>query len=259
MKNQIKKFVHSQFGEVRTIIDDEGKPWFVGKDVTKLLGYKNASKAIDDHVHKDDKLNNESLSSLGQRGGWLINEYGLYDLAFASKLPQAQAFKRWVITEVLPQIRKTGGYIPTHAADGDLLSPDEIIEQAKKIVQNTLDYQTKQLEEMEQKLIEQKPKVQFAEAVEENENSIYIRELAKLLTNNGIKISQNQLFAWLRNNGYLYQRSTLPIQKWVVKGYFSVHVTLYEDSRGRLYENVVTKVTGLGQLYFINLFINKNL
>lgn len=105
----IQIFKNPEFGEIRTtIINDE--PWFVGKDVSIILGYQNPSKAIADHVDSEDKLNNESLSSLGQRGGWLINESGLYSLILSSKLPGAKKFKRWVTSEVLPSIRKTGGF-----------------------------------------------------------------------------------------------------------------------------------------------------
>ena len=118
MENNIQIFNHEQFGEIRTIIKDN-EPWFVGKDVAEVLGYKNASKAINDHVDEDDKLNNVSLSSLGQRGGWIINESGLYSLILSSKLPQAKEFKHWVTSVVLPQIRKTGGYIPVSEEDDE--------------------------------------------------------------------------------------------------------------------------------------------
>ncbi|MCM1223565.1 MAG: Bro-N domain-containing protein [Lachnospiraceae bacterium] len=107
--NELQIFSNSEFGEIRMIlINDE--PYFVGKDVAEALGYANASKALADHVDNEDKLNNESLSSLGQRGGWLINESGLYSLVLSSKLPTAKKFKRWVTSEVLPSIRKTGNY-----------------------------------------------------------------------------------------------------------------------------------------------------
>ena len=102
-------FENVEFGKIRTVVLD-GEPWFVGKDVAAALGYSNASKALNDHVDEEDKLNNVSLSSLGQRGGWLVNESGVYSLVFSSKLPTAKAFKRWVTSEVLPSIRKTGGY-----------------------------------------------------------------------------------------------------------------------------------------------------
>ena len=108
--NNIELFKNESFGYIRTlIINDE--VWFVGKDVASALGYKNVSKALQDHVDEEDKLNNETLSSLGQRGGWLINESGLYSLILSSKLPQAKEFKRWVTDEVLPTLRKTGSYI----------------------------------------------------------------------------------------------------------------------------------------------------
>lgn len=102
-------FDNADFGEVRTVVID-GEPWFVGKDVAQCLGYTNPSKALADHVDDDDKLNNKTLSSLGQRGGWLINESGMYALIFGSKLEKAREFKRWVTSEVLPTLRKTGRY-----------------------------------------------------------------------------------------------------------------------------------------------------
>ena len=108
-------FENVEFGKIRMVVLD-GEPWFVGKDVAAALGYSNASKALNDHVDEEDKLNNVSLSSLGQRGGWLVNESGVYSLVFSSKLPTAKAFKRWVTSEVLPSIRKTGGYHKPDAA-----------------------------------------------------------------------------------------------------------------------------------------------
>lgn len=110
MTNEIEIFENPNLGKVRAL-EVNGEPYFVGKDVAEILGYTNSSKAIADHVDIEDKLNNESLSSLGQRGGWLINESGLYSLILSSKLPKAKEFKRWITSEVLPMIRKTGGYI----------------------------------------------------------------------------------------------------------------------------------------------------
>lgn len=123
--NELQIFKSEEFGEVRTVtIDNE--PWFVGKDVAAALGYQNASKALADHVEECDKLNNESLSSLGQRGGWLINESGLYALIFGSKLESARRFKHWVTSEVLPAIRKHGGYM----AGQENMSDDELLAKA---------------------------------------------------------------------------------------------------------------------------------
>ena len=112
---ELQIFENAEFGKIRTVVLD-GEPWFVGKDVAAALGYSNASKALNDHVDEEDKLNNVSLSSLGQRGGWLVNESGVYSLVFSSKLPTAKAFKRWVTSEVLPSIRKTGSYHKPDAA-----------------------------------------------------------------------------------------------------------------------------------------------
>ena len=111
--NELQIFSNEEFGEVRTVtIDNE--PWFVGKDVAAILGYANPNEAIKDHIDKEDKLNSKTLSSfdldLGQRGGWLINESGVYALIFGSKLKSAKRFKHWVTSEVLPSIRKTGQY-----------------------------------------------------------------------------------------------------------------------------------------------------
>ena len=114
-ENQIQIFNNTEFGEIRTM-EINGEPWFVGKDVATALGYTNASKALNDHVDSEDKLNNETLSSLGQRGGWLINESGMYSLILGSKLDGAKRFKRWVTSEVLPSIRKSGAYATDSAA-----------------------------------------------------------------------------------------------------------------------------------------------
>ena len=115
IENQIQIFNNTEFGEIRTM-EINGEPWFVGKDVATALGYTNASKALNDHVDSEDKLNNETLSSLGQRGGWLINESGMYSLILGSKLEGAKRFKRWVTSEVLPSIRKSGAYATDSAA-----------------------------------------------------------------------------------------------------------------------------------------------
>ena len=123
---------------VRTLTDSHGEPWFVAKDVCEILGYSNASKAIADHVDDEDKLNNESLSSLGQRGGWIINESGLYGLILSSKMPNAKIFKRWVTSEVLPSIRKTGSYVaslnPATAAYAERCNRICLLKLAKGIV-----------------------------------------------------------------------------------------------------------------------------
>ena len=111
----IQVFNNTEFGEIRSMTID-GEPYFVGKDIAAALGYSNPSKALIDHVDEEDKLNNETLSSLGQRGGWLINESGMYSLILGSKLDGAKRFKRWVTSEILPAIRKTGAFATDSAA-----------------------------------------------------------------------------------------------------------------------------------------------
>ena len=131
MSKEIQIFKNEQFGQIRMIMQDD-EPWFVGKDVAEILGYTNPSKALADHVDEEDKLNNESLSSLGQRGGWIINESGLYSLILSSKLETAKAFKRWVTAEVLPSIRKHGEYVSPRKAQqrlGEVNSAARIIRQ----------------------------------------------------------------------------------------------------------------------------------
>ena len=192
--NELEIFKNEEFGEIRTVVI-ENEPWFVGKDVTEILGYQNASKALNDHVDKEDKLNNESLSSLGQRGGWFINESGLYSLILSSKLPKAKDFKRWVTSEVLPTIRKHGAYMTD--------------EKAFDVLHNTgglaglLQQAAEQLKQKDIQIERMKPKALFAEAVETSKNSILIGELSKIIKANGYDIGQRRLFSWMRDNGYI--------------------------------------------------------
>jgi len=140
MKTEIQIFKNEQFGEIRTMVDEKGEPWFVGKDVARRLGYINHRKALRDHVDEEDRKDGVTIrDSIGRdQEATFINESGLYSLILASKLPQAKAFKRWVTREVLPQIRKTGGYIPTKDSEGRELSAEEIIHKAEGIVRKTL-------------------------------------------------------------------------------------------------------------------------
>jgi len=140
MYNKIQIFKHEQFGEIRTMMNEKGEPFFVGKDVAKVLGYSNSRKALQDHVEQEDREDGVTIrDSIGRRQkATFINESGLYSLILQSKLPQARAFKRWVTSEVLPQIRKTGGYIPTKDSEGAELSAAEILQRAHAIVGRTL-------------------------------------------------------------------------------------------------------------------------
>ena len=239
---EIQIFENEQFGQLLGMTI-EGEPWFVGKDVAQVLGYSNPPKAIRDHVDDEDKTVNESFTVNGT-SPVLINESGLYALILSSKLPQAREFKRWVTAEVLPQIRRTGGYIPVRQEDDE----KTILCKAVEILRRTL-------EQREELIEEQRPKVEFAEAMTSAPGSILIRDLAKQLTQNGVPIGQKRLFAWLRRKGYLFQRETRPIQRWVEQGLFDTSVTLVQTHHGTQ-ERCTTKVTGKGQEYFVAGFLS---
>ena len=247
--NEIKIFENEEFGEIRTATIN-GEPWFVGKDVAVILGYTNPSKALADHVDGDDKLNNESLSSLGQRGGWLINESGLYSLVLSSKLPTAKKFKRWVTSEVLPSIRKHGMYAKEELLD----NPDLLISVAQELKKEK--EKNRVLSEDNKRM---KPKEIFADAVSSSNTSILIGDLAKIIKQNGVDIGQKRLFAWLRENGYLIKRKgadwNSPTQRSMEMKLFEVKETAVTHSDGHVSVSKTTKVTGRGQQYFINKFI----
>ena len=222
--NEIKIFENAEFGQVRTVTID-GEVWFVGKDVATILEYTNPSKALADHVDEEDKLNNESLSSLGQRGGWLINESGLYSLIFASKMTNAKKFKHWVTSEVLPSIRKNGGYI----ANQENLTPEQIIAKALIVAQNIIEQKNKQIEEM-------KPKAEFFDAVADSKTAISMNEVAKVINIKGY--GRNNLFEFLREQGIL-DRFNTPYQRYVDCGWFRVIEQKYMKNG----EQVVTTKT----------------
>lgn len=249
--NELQIFKNSEFGTIR-MLEVDGEPYFVGKDVAEILGYQNASKALADHVDEEDKLNNESLSSIGQRGGWLINESGLYSLVLGSKLPSAKKFKRWVTSEVLPSIRKHGMY----AEDELLDNPDLLISVAQKLKEER--EKNKALKAENERM---KPKEVFADAVSTSKASILVGELAKILKQNGYETGEKRLFAQLREEKYLISRKgtdyNMPTQKSMELGLFEIKETAITHADGHTTVSKTTKVTGKGQQYFINKFLNK--
>lgn len=200
MNTEIRTFSFHN-NPVRTLTDNQYEPWFVAKDVCDVLNYTNASKAISDHVDSEDKLNNESLSSLGQRGGWLINESGLYSLVLSSKLPAAKEFKRWITHEVLPSIRKAGGYIPAAESDSD----ETIMAKALLIAQKTIDLKNRQLQAKDTRIMELEPKAQALDDFVNVEDKLLVRDAAKVLSNAGTPISEKQLREWMADNGWIYK------------------------------------------------------
>lgn len=246
--NEIFNF-HGQ--DVRTVtIDNE--PYFVGKDVAGILGYQNGSRDVNRHVDEEDKLKYRFGTSGQDREMIIINESGLYSLILSSKLPQAKEFKRWVTSEVLPTIRKNGMF----ATDELLDNPDFAIATLQRLKEER---EAKKL--LEAQIEADKPKVLFADAVSASKSSCLIGELAKILKQNGIDIGQNKLFQWLRANGYLISRRgeswNQPTQKSMQLGLFELKKTNINHADGHTTVNTTTKVTGKGQQYFINKFLNQ--
>lgn len=254
--NELQVFENAQFGQVRTINKD-GEPWFVGKDVAEALGYSNPRKALYDHVDIEDKTDGVTIrDSIGRpQNPVIINESGLYSLVMSSKLPNARQFKRWVTSEVLPSIRKNGGYI----AGQETMTDDELLANALMVAQRKIAARDKQIEVQEKQIEAMHPKALFADAVSASKTSILIGDLAKLLKQNGVDIGQKRLFQWLRENKYLISQKgasyNSPTQRSMEMKLFEVKETTITHADGHITINRTAKVTGKGQVYFINKFV----
>lgn len=246
--NDLKIYENKEFGEIRTVNID-GEPWFVGVDIATALGYSNTRDAIAKHIDNEDKAAVAIHDGRQKRNITAINESGLYSLILSSELPSAKAFKRWVTSEVLPSIRKNGGYI----VGQETMSDDELMARALQVAQNKIQERGKQIETM-------KPKAIFADAVAASHTSILVGELAKILKQNGVNIGQNRLYEWLRENGYLIRGNkrtdrNAPTQRSMDMGLFEVKISTVVNSDGSVRETRTTKVTGKGQQYFVNKFL----
>lgn len=246
--NSLQIFKNADFGSIRAV-ERGGEPWFVGKDVAQALGYTKARNAISAHVDDEDKVALIQGTPGGPQEMTIINESGLYSLVLSSKLPGAKKFKRWVTSEVLPALRKNGGYI----AGQENMTDAEIMAKALLVAQRTIESKQAVIEEMT-------PKAVFADAVSASEGSVLVGELAKILRQNGVNIGQNRLFDWLRENGYLVRRNgsdrNMPTQRSVEQGLFTIKETSITHSDGHITVNKTPKVTGKGQVYFINKFLS---
>lgn len=234
--NELQVFKNEEFGKVRMVVIDS-EPYFVGKDVTVILGYQNTSKALNDHVDNDDKLNNKSLSSLGQRGGWIINESGLYSLILSSKLPAAKRFKHWVTSEILPAIRKTGGYIGNTQSMTDM----EILSKALLISQNTIAERDRNIKELEKRNKVMKPKADYFDSTIDCKGLTNFRETAKLL-----HVAPMKFIKFMEAHKFIYknmQSRWMPYQG-KNKGLFEIREYTSED--GRIYA-LQTLITAKGR------------
>lgn len=251
--NNLQIFDSPDFGQIRTI-QQNGEPWFVGKDVADILGYQNGSRDVNRHVDEDDRQNYQNGTFESNRGLTIINESGLYSLILSSKMPKAKEFKRWVTSEVIPAIRKTGGYI----AGSENMTDAEIMAKAVLVAQSTIRQRDQRIKELESDVAAAKPKVLFADAVSASDSTILIGDLAKILKQNGHPIGQKRLFCWMHEQGYLIKRAgadyNSPTQRAMEMGLFKIKETAISHSDGHVSVSKTTKVTGKGQQYFINKF-----
>lgn len=243
MQSPIQLFSNPQFGEIRIAKTENGDPLFCLSDLCKALNLSNAS-VVASRLDEDER----SKLDLGRQGSAIfVTEPGMYSVILRSDSPLAKPMQKWVTTEILPAIRKTGGYIHTSIED----TPESIMAKALLIADSTIKKQAKQLQD-------QAPKVLFADAVATSERSILIGELAKIMHQNGVSIGQNRLFEELRKTGYLGTRGeyyNIPTQKAVEQGLFEIKKTSIAKPDGTVLVTTTTKVTGKGQIYFLNKFI----
>lgn len=259
--NQLQIF-NFESQQVR-VIEINNEPFFVGKDVATVLGYKDTVNALKSHVELEDKLGWQITTSGQKRNVTVINESGLYSLILSSKLDSAKRFKRWVTSEVLPSIRKHGAYLTPETLEQTMQDPDFLIGVLNGLKEEQQKRRAAELahQEAQEIIQQQRPKVLFAELIETSQSSILVRELAKILKQNGVDFGEKRLFAWLRENGYLIKRLgtdyNMPTQRSMELGLFEIKETPVPRSSGITTISKTPKVTGKGQLYFLNKLTNK--
>ena len=250
--NELQIFENKDFGKVRTVTLD-GAPCFVAADVCRALDIGNPTDALR-RLDDDEKalVSIEGISN-GNNKVNIVNESSLYSLVLGSRKPEAKQFKRWITHEVIPTIRKTGGYVNNDDLFVNTYLPNAD-DTTKALFRSTLET----IRTQNAKLEEYKPKAIFADAVSASKSSILVGELAKILQQNGVAIGQNRLFAWLRNNGYLCcygERYNMPTQRSMEMSLFEIKETTINNPDGSIRVSRTVKVTGKGQQYFINKFL----
>lgn len=253
MNNEIQQF-DFRGASLRTLTDKAGEPWFVAKDVCDILELGNTTNALR-ALDEDEKTNftNCNVAQNGGRAPLIISEPGLYKLIMRSRKPEAKEFQRWVTHEVLPQIRRTGGYIPTTDADDDMT----ILAKAVMIGQRTMEAQKRKIAEQQTRIVELEPKARFADAVAASDGTCLVGELAKMLRQNGMDIGQNRLFRLLQADGYLGKSGSnrnVPTQRAMDLGLFRIKETTVTHADGHTTVSRTPKVTGKGQRYFIDRY-----
>lgn len=252
--NELTTFENEQFGKIRGLLID-GEPWFVAVDVCRALDIGNSRQALT-RLNYDEKgvISNDTLG--GKQEMNIINESGLYNLVFTSRKPEAEAFRCWVYHDVLPTIRKTGGYVanPDMFVDTYFCTADEETKTVLKCAFQTIGNQNRMIAEM-------RPKANFADSVTASDDGMLVGTFAKILKQNGVNTGQNRLFAWMRENGYLMKEGewkNKPTQVSMEQGLFKIRESVVEDAEGKLHTHTTPLLTGKGQQYFINMFLPEN-
>lgn len=252
MNNKIQQF-DFRGASLRTLTDEEGEPWFVLKDCMSILDLGNPTETVK-MFDEDEFSTAEVIDSIGRRQqAYIISEPGLYRLVMRSRKPEAKEFQRWVTHEVLPAIRKTGGYIPTSETDDDMT----ILAKAVMIGQRTMEAQKQKIAEQQTRIVELEPKARFADAVAASDGTCLVGELAKMLRQNGMDIGQNRLFRLLQADGYLGKSGSnrnVPTQRAMDLGLFRIKETTVTHADGHTTVSRTPKVTGKGQRYFIDRY-----
>lgn len=253
--NELQIFNSPEFGDIRTV-EIDGKPYFVANDVARALGYVETAKAIRTHCKGVSEMDIPSKG--GIQCMKVIPEGDIYRLIVRSKLPSAEKFETWVFDEVIPSIRKNGGYI----VGQETLSDEELMAKAILVAKKKIAERDKIIEKQRLKIEADKPKTIFADVVSTSHTSILIGDLAKLICQNGVQTGQKRLFQWMRENGYLMKTGAsynMPMQRYIEQGLFEVKESSVQNPDGSVRVTRTTKVTGKGQLYFINKFLGNEI
>ena len=251
--NELQIFNNEEFGEIRTVTKDN-EPMFCLADVCKALEISHVTD-VKNRLKQDVVGTAEVIDSMGRKqNATFINESNLYRVIFQSRKESAERFTDWVTSEVLPSIRKNGGYI----AGQETLSDEELLSKALMVAQKKIADRDRIISEKQECIEQMRPKEIFADAVSSSRTSILIGDLAKMICQNGFQIGQKRLFEWLRNNGYLMKHGAsrnMPVQRFVEQGLFEIKESNVQNPDGSVRTTRTTKVTGKGQVYFVNKFL----
>lgn len=252
MENKLQVFNNDTLGTIRTVMV-KNEPWFVGKDVAEILGYNRPTKAIQDHVDSEDLDGIPIQDSIGRMQNTpIINESGLYSLVLSSRLPRAKEFKRWVTSEILPSLRKHGGYI----VGQEEMTKEELVAKALIAANSILEEKEKALSELTRQIEADSEHTLLGRSVSTSDDCISIGELSKIIRQNGIDIGRDRLFRWMRDNGYLMKEGrdyNSPTQYSVSNGLLKLREYMFNG----YHIGKQSRVTGKGQKYFVNKFIRE--